>query len=300
MSPAPISDVLAGLTGADAVAPAQESFAAAAILAVRIACEATGRRRVLLSGSLHPATAAAIEAALGADGIDVEALSPDPLGLEDLAGRTGWDLAALVVQTPDPFGGLPALGLAASLCREDGTVPVALVADPALLTLCGPPDADLVVVGADSPSLGVSLPLGLIHGRAALAAAAKGLPAAPAAAAVETVFRTTLERLGAEGLAALARTADAAADRIAARLRRVRGVSVVSGERFATVALHLGDETDGVAVAERLLRLPNIAADPAGRLYPAWPELWPVLMLSVSGAIGDDVPDRLAAALAGG
>jgi glycine dehydrogenase subunit 1 len=53
-------------------------------------------------------------------------------------------------------------------------------------------------------------------------------------------------------------------------------------------------------VAERLLRLPNIAADPAGRLYPAWPELWPVLMLSVSGAIGDDVPDRLAAALAGG
>lgn len=298
MIPASGVSVLAGLTGVGPIAPAQDSAAAAAVLAVRIACAATGRRRVILSGSLHPATAAVIERALESDGVEVETLSPDPLGIEDLAGRTGWDLAALVVQTPDPFGGLHALGLAASLCREDGTVPVALVADPAALALVGPPDADLVVVEGRSPALGLSLPLGLIHGRAGLATVAEGLAGMPAAAGVEAEFHARLDRLGVEGVAERARAADEAADRVLARLRRVRGLSPVSGERFATVALHLGDETDAVAVAERLPHLDRVEPDPAGRLYPGWPELWPVLMLSLNGAIGDDVPDRLAAALA--
>jgi len=299
VSSAPFADPLSSLVGGMvSVAPAQESVAAAAVLAVRIACATTGRRRVILSGSLHPATAAAIETALAPDGIDVESLSPDPLGIEDLAGRTGWDLAALVVQTPDPFGGLRSFGLAASLCREDGTVPIAVVADPVSLGLGEPPDADLVVVEGCSPSLETAPPLGLIYGRAALAGPADGLPSLPAAAAVAAGFLAALDRLGPDGLAARAHQADAAADRIAARLRRVRGLSLVSGDRFAAVALHLGDDTDAEAVAQRLPGFAGMTALSAGRLYPGWPELWPVLLLATHGTIGEDDPDRLAAALA--
>ncbi|CCG40633.1 PLP-dependent aminotransferase family protein [Magnetospirillum molischianum] len=298
MSPAPAADPLSALIGGAAVAPAQNSVAEACVVAVRRACAVTGRRRVILSGSLHPVIAATVEAALGPDGIVVECLAPDPLGIEDLAGRTSWDLAALVVQTPDPFGGLHSFGLAASLCREDGTVPVAVVADPAMLALYGPPDADLVVVDGCIPWLEGRLPLGLIYGRAALSGWADDGLASPAPGATAEMVLTALARLGPDGLAIQARAADAAADRIAARLRRVRGLSVVSGERFASVVLYLGDESDAETVAQCLPRLSGIEAVPAARLYPGWPELWPVLMLAVTGPISDDVPDRLAAALA--
>lgn len=292
MRSAPGDDALAVLTGGVSVAAAQSDVVGACVLAVRRACDATGRRRVILSGSLHPATAAAIEAALAPLAIEIECLAPDPLGIEDLAGRTGWDLAALVVQSPDPFGTLRGFGLAASLCREDGTVPVAVIADPALLALGGPPDADLVVVGGHSPLLGVSLPLGLVYGRAALAEGSGETPVS--GAAVETLGAA----LAKDGLAARARAADDAAERIAARLRRVRGLSLVSGQRFATVALYLGEDKDAEAMVPCLPRLSGIEAVPAARLYPGWPELRPLLLLSVTGAIDDDAPDRLAAALA--
>jgi len=291
---APGDDLLSALTGGVAVAAAQSDSVAACILAVRRACTATGRRRVILSGSLHPATAAAIQAALGPEGIDIECLAPDPLGVEDLAGRTAWDLAALVVQTPDPFGGLRSFGLAASLCREDGTVPVAVIADPVLLALCGPPDADLVVVDGCAPRLGVSQPLGLIYGRAALVEGTAEFAQTQASRGAVEGLEAALAQ---EGLAVQARAADDAADRIAARLRRVRGVSVVSGDRFATVALYLGEDEDAEAAVHRLPLLSGIEASPAARLYPGWPELRPLLLLSVTGAIGDDAPDRLAAAL---
>lgn len=297
MRSAPGDDALSGLTGGVPAAAAQSDLAGACVLAVRRACAATGRRRVILSGSLHPATAAAILAALGPEGIEIERLAPDPLGVEDLAGRTARDLAALVVQTPDPFGGLRSFGLAASLCREDGTVPVAVIADPALLALSGPPDADLVAIDGCAPRLGLSQPLGLLYGRAALAGGGDDAAQSPA---LRAAAGTLSAALADEGLAVRARAARDAADRIAARMRRVRGRTVMSGERFATVALYLGDDGDAAAAARRLPRLSGIEAVPAARLYPGWPELRPLLLLSVTGAVGDDAPDRLAAVLAEG
>jgi len=289
---AAVDDPLRGLTGGVPVATGSD-LAEACILAVRRACEATGRRRVILSGSLHPAIAAAIEAAFTPLGIEIETLAPDPLGIEDLAGRTAWNLAALVLQTPDPFGGLHDFGLAASLCREDGTVPLAVIADPTLLAVAGPPDADLVVVGGDAPLLGVSQRLGRVYGHPAQAGEGNG--SAPAS---DAALAPLLAALAEADVAAKVDAATQAAERIAARLRRVPGLSLVSGQRFATVALYLGEDRDAEAVMPHLPRLSGVAAAAAGQLYPGWPELRPLLLLSVTGRVGDDVPERLAAALA--
>ena len=123
---------------------------AAAVAAAREAVAARGRPRLLLSGSLDPALAHAVVAAFPPLPGLVETLAPDPLLIEDLLGRLDEDFAAVLVQTPDPFGACRRLDALAAVCRVLGVALIVVVAEKLLIERDGPPPADRVVVAEDS------------------------------------------------------------------------------------------------------------------------------------------------------
>jgi len=256
-----LTSVLADLSQSHVAA----DLAAATIAAVALARTATGRHRLLLSGSLTPALAHAVTAAFPAGAQDIEVLAPDPLAIEDLFGRLDEDLAALVVQSPDPFGSCRRIETLAVLCREFEVPLVVVVADPRLLGRDGLPQADLVVVGSDSP-------------RFALVWSRPGFPGAASVSPGEVAgFKTG-------GLQASAAQVGDDTARLVARLRRMPGVRVVTRDPFATVAIHLGDER---RAEECLPSLPGLVATPLSRLYPGWPELEPVLALTLTAPLDE-------------
>ena len=263
-----LTGVLADLSQSHVAA----DLAAATIAAVALARTATGRHRLLLSGSLTPALTHAVTAAFPAGAQDIEVLAPDPLAIEDLFGRLDEDLAALVVQTPDPFGACRGFETLAVLCREFEVPLVVVVADPRLLGRDGLPQADLVVVGSDSPRFA------LVWSRPGFPGAASMAPEAVAAG-----FKTG-------GLQASAAQVGDDTARLVARLRRMPGVRVVTRDPFATVAIHLGDAR---RAEECLPSLPGLVATPLSRLYPGWPELEPVLALTLTAPLDETILARL-------
>jgi len=265
---------LAGFLAALAPASPAADLGAATAAAVHLARAATGRHRLLLSGSVAPSLASAVAASCAPGTVAIEALAPDPLAIEDLFGRLDDDLAALVVQSPDPFGACRPLETLAALCREFEVPLIVVVADPLLLGRDGPPPGDLVVIEG--------VPARLWRH-----------PGFRPAAAEDVVADAALPEPA--RLLADAERAAADTERLVSRLRQVRGVRVVTRAPFAAVAVHLGDERRAEDFAPDLA---GIAALPLARIYPGWPELDPVLRLSLTAPLDDATLDRLAGALA--
>ncbi|MBL8644709.1 MAG: glycine dehydrogenase, partial [Rhodospirillaceae bacterium] len=94
------------ITGMEVANASMYDGATACAEAAAMACRVTKRAKVLVSGGVHPHYRDVTATALRFMDLQTECLSPDPMGVEDLIGRVGADLACVIVQTPGFFGHL--------------------------------------------------------------------------------------------------------------------------------------------------------------------------------------------------
>ncbi|SDH81912.1 aminomethyl-transferring glycine dehydrogenase subunit GcvPA [Roseospirillum parvum] len=322
------------LTGLEVANASMYDGATACAEACAMACRVTRRKRVLLSGGLHPQWAEVVRTFLAHADVTVEDLPPDPLDMEDLIGRIGADLACVVVQNPDVFGHLKDLSPLASACREDGVLLVAAVAEPLSLGLITPPGemgADIVV--AEGQSLAGPLSFGG-PGVGLFAARQKFLRNMPGRLCGETVdadgrrgfvltlstreqhirrekatsnictnsglialaFSIHMSLLGESGLTELARLNHALAVETARRLEKLPGVKLLPGAFFNEFALKL--PCDAEPVVEALAEKGILAGIPGRRLWPTYDELHDVLLIAVTETTTEADRDALVEGLA--
>ena len=323
------------LTGMDVANASMYDGATACAEAAVMAARVTKRKKVILSGSLHPHFRSTTETTLKYTEIEAETLAPDPMGMEDLMGRIDSQTACVIVQNPGFFGGIKDLRPLADACHADGALLVVAVADPVSLGLIEPPGAmgaDIVV--AEGQSLGMGLQFGG-PGLGLFATRDKYVRQMPGRLAGQTVdadgkrgfvltlstreqhirrekatsnictnsglcalaFTMHLTLLGETGLGRLAELNHANAVRLEGKLKRIKGARVLSGSYFNEFALYLGDDKDAAAVVDALADKGILGGVPASRFYPDWPELRPILLLAATETNTEADMDALVAAL---
>jgi glycine dehydrogenase subunit 1 len=308
---------------------AATACAEAALMAVRV----TRRKKVLISGAVHPHYADVILTKTGFTGIVCERLAPDPMGIEDLMGRLDDTLACVVVQTPGFFGRLADFTALAAQCHVLGVLLVAAVAEPVSLGALKPPGemgADIVVV--DGSSLGMPLSFGG-PGVGLFATREKYMRSMPGRLVGETVdvdgrrgwvltlstreqhirrekatsnictnsglcalaFSIHLALLGEEGFAKLAQVNHKAAAALAQRLAAVKGAKPLSGPFFNEFAVMLN--RPAAPVVEALAKKGILGGVPVSRFYPQFPELENLLLVAATETDSDADIDALVVAL---
>lgn len=131
--------------------------AEAALMARRI----TRRKKVILSGGLHPQYAAVTRTNLELHNDQVHIAPPDPAGGEDIAAQIDDETSCVIVQSPDVFGNVRDLEPIAAAAREKGALLVAVVTEAisfGALKSPGEMGADIVV--AEGQSIGNPLGFG--------------------------------------------------------------------------------------------------------------------------------------------
>jgi glycine dehydrogenase subunit 1 len=130
------------------------AMAEAAILAYGL----NGRRKIAVSGAVHPHSREVLRTYCWSVGLEVEEL-PAPEGATNF-DAVGDDAACVIVQYPNFFGTIEDLAAARDAARRNGTLFI-VVADPTACALLKPPgefDAD-IVVGEGQP-LGIAMGFG--------------------------------------------------------------------------------------------------------------------------------------------
>jgi glycine dehydrogenase subunit 1 len=325
---------VAMITGMEVANASLYDCATACAEAAAMACRATRRNRVLLSGGLHPHYRAVTETTLQFTEVEIESLGPDPLGIEDILGRINEQTACVIVQNPGFFGSLRDYSVLASACHESGALLVVAVAEPMSLGLIMPPGAmgaDIVV--AEGQSIGNGLNFGG-PGLGLFATRDKLLRQMPGRLVGETTdsdgrrgwvltlstreqhirrekatsnictnsglcalaFTIHMTMLGEEGFAKLARLNHAKAVTLAQRLEKTKGVKLLSRSFFNEFALML--TKPATDVVEQLAQRGILAGVPAARFYPTYEELRNVLLVTATETNSDDDFDALATGLA--
>jgi glycine dehydrogenase subunit 1 len=317
------------LTGMEIANASMYDGATACAEAAAMACRITKRPHVLLSGNLHPHYRSVTATTLQYTGHDVEALAPDPIGVEDLMGRIDSDTACVVVQNPGFFGGIRDLAPLASFCHREGALLVVAVTEPVSLGLIQPPGAmgaDIVV--AEGQSLGVGLSFGG-PGLGLFATREKYLRQMPGRLAGQThdidgrrgwvltlstreqhirrekatsnictnsglcalAFSIHLTLLGETGLTRLAQVNHMNAVKLAAKLARVKGVRLQSQSFFNEFAITL--PRPAAEVVDILVQRKVLAGVPVSRFYPDFEELAPLLLVTATETTTEDDMDAL-------
>lgn len=313
------------LTGMDVANASMYDGATACAEAALMAGRVTKRKKVILSGSVHPHYRETTETALQYTDMEAECLAPDPLGFEDLLGRVDSRTAAVIVQNPGFFGGVRDLSQLAAICHEAGALLVVAVTEMVSLGLIAPPGAmgaDIVV--GEGQSLGMGLQFGG-PGLGLFATRDKFVRQMPGRLVGQTVdkdgkrgfvltlstreqhirrekatsnictnsglcalaFTMHLTLLGETGLTRLARLNHAQAVRLEMALKRVKGVRLIGNSYFNEFALYLGDDKEASAVVDALAAKGILGGVAASRFYPDWPELAPVLLLAATETNSD-------------
>jgi glycine dehydrogenase subunit 1 len=321
------------ITGMDVANASMYDGATATAEAAAMACRITKRKRILLSGSLHPHYRSVTATALQYSGLEVEALDPDPLDFEDLLGRIGPDIACVVVQNPGFFGRVKDLTALAAACHDEGALLVVAVCEPVSLGLIVPPGAmgaDIVV--AEGQSIGNGLNFGG-PGLGLFATAEKYLRQMPGRLVGQTVdvegrrgwvltlstreqhirrekatsnictnsglcalaFSIHLSLLGEDGFRRLAEINHAQAASLAEKLRRVKAVRVLDQTFFNEFAVVL--PKPAAPVVELLAERGILAGVPVSRFYPSYPELADLLLVTATEMTSESDMDQLVAAL---
>lgn len=130
--------------------------------AAMLAAGATGRREVLVAGSLHPFYRKVLDTYAGDRGYGVTEIGncDSLLDNDQLQARLHRNVAAVIVQTPNFFGTIEDIKTAADLTHSQGALLIA-AADPVSLGLLEPPGAlgaDIVL--GEGQSLGMPLSFG--------------------------------------------------------------------------------------------------------------------------------------------
>ena len=326
---------VAMLTGMDVANASMYDGATACAEAAVMACRVTKRSRVILSGGLHPHFRSTTQTVLRYTEMEADALSPDPMAMEDLMGRVDSTTACVIVQNPGFFGGIQDLRPLAAACHEEGALLVVAFADPVSLGLIQSPGAmgaDIVV--GEGQSLGVGMSFGG-PGLGLFATRDKFVRQMPGRLAGQTLdadgrrgfvltlstreqhirrekatsnictnsglcalaFSIHMTLLGETGLTRLAELNHTTALALEKRLKDIKGIKLLSRSYFNEFAIHLGDDVDAAKVVDMLAAKGVLGGVPASRFYPNYPELAPVLILAATETNTAADMDRLAITL---
>jgi len=151
---------VAHLTGMEVANASMYDGSTATAEAILMARRQTRRKKVLVSGGLHPQYRDVAKTYLGAeDGL--VCYSADPEGKDDFTKDIDKDTAAILVQTPDFYGNLHDIEALAKAAHENGALLIVVVTEILSLGLIEAPGAlgaDIVV--AEGQSLGNPLGFG--------------------------------------------------------------------------------------------------------------------------------------------
>lgn len=154
--------MISQLTGMEVANASLYEFASAAAEAVLMATSITGRRRVVIAGSVHPDTIAVLKSYTDQRGVDVAVIETASGVIEPAAlhAQLNDETAAVVVQSPNFYGCVERLDRIIPVIHEHGALAVVSV-DPVSCGLLKPPgffDADIVV--GEGQSLGIPMQYG--------------------------------------------------------------------------------------------------------------------------------------------
>jgi glycine dehydrogenase subunit 1 len=306
------------ITGMEVANASMYDGATACAEAVTMAARVTKRNKALLSGNLHPHYRDVTLTNAKFLDLEVEALPPDPVAVEDLIGRVGPDLACVVVQTPGFFGHLTDYAALAKACHAVGALFVVCVTEPVALGLITPPGhigADIVV--GEGQSLAGPMSFGG-PGVGLFATREKFLRQMPGRLAGETTdedgrrgyvltlstreqhirrekatsnictnsglialaFSVHMTLLGEAGFTNLAQLNHATAVSLAEKLEAIKGVKLLPTTFFNEFALKLPKPAAGVV--DELAAKGILGGVPASRFYPTYPELANVLLVAAT------------------
>jgi glycine cleavage system P protein (glycine dehydrogenase) subunit 1 len=315
------------LTGMEVANASLYDGATACAEAVMMANRATGRRKALLSGGLHPHYREVCETYARFVGFEVSV--EKPLGGEDLARFVDRDTSCVVVQNPDFFGEVRDYSGLAQICHDAGALLVVVVTEILSLGAVRPPgEMGADIVAAEGQSLGNALNYGGPHvglfatrdrlvrqmpgrlvGQTVDAAGRRGWVLTLStreqhirreratsnictnAGLCALAFTIHLALLGEAGLTRLARVNHAAAVALAERLAQVPGVRLVNRTFFNEFAVRL--PRPAAEVVELLAGKRILAGVPVSRLYPDNDAVADLLLVAATELTTTEDIDRL-------
>ena len=327
------------ITGMDVANASLYDGASATAEAAMMACRITKRRRIVLSGDLHPHYAEVTRTGARFLDLEIDGPAPDPKpgpdGGGDLARRIDQDTACVVVQNPGFFGHVRDYSALGEACHEAGALLVVAITEAVSLGAIKPPgEMGADIVAAEGQSLGNPLAFGGPH-VGLFAVREKYLRQMPGRLAGETV-----DVDGRRGWVLTLSTREQ-------HIRREKATSNIctnSGLSALAFSIHLAllgetgftrlarlNHACAVSLAARLAAIPGIellndtffneftlalpvaagplvealgargilAGLPVSRLYPGRAELENLLLVAVTETPSDEDMDRLVEALRG-
>ena len=321
------------LTGMEVANASLYDGSTATAEAVLMAQRLTKRPKAILSGGLHPHYSETVETVANLSGKVVRA-PVTPGRAEDIAAMIDSETACVVVQSPDVFGMIRDLKPVAEAAHAKGALLIAVVTEIMSLGLIEPPGhqgAD--IVAAEGQSIGNGLNFGGPY-VGLFATREKFLRQMPGRLCGETVdatgkrgyvltlstreqhirrdkatsnictnsglcclaFTIHLSLLGEEGLTRLARVNHATASKLADKLAKISGVSLVTSSFFNEFTIRLPKPAAGVVDA--LVAKNILAGVPVSRLLPHDESVRDLLIVAATETCTDEDCDAFAKALA--
>ena len=306
------------LTGMEVANASMYDGAHACVEGVLMANRLTKRRRVVVSGGIHPHYIDVVKTYGYLLGYESVLASPDPEGQEDLTNHIDERASCLVVQTPSVFGQVRDFSDLAETCHRRGVLLMVVITEIVSLGLLRSPGemgADIVV--AEGQSLGNTLSfggpyLGLFaarktylrqmpgrivgqtqdqHGRTGyvltMATREQHIRRERATSNICTnaglcalAFTIHLSLLGETGFKRLALLNHTQAVRLADMLSAIKGVSVINESFFNEFTVRLPCAAQ--PIVEKLLEYRVFGGIAVSRLLPNAPELNNLLLVAVT------------------
>src|ERR1700742_800998 len=303
--------------------------AEAVLMAQRIA----RRPKAILSGGLHPHYAETVETVANLSG-QVMRTPVTPGKAEDIAALIDDQTACVVVQSPDVFGLIRDLKPIAEAAHAKGALLIAVVTEAVSLGLLESPGAQGAdIVAAEGQSIGNGLNFGGPY-VGLFATREKFIRQMPGRLCGETVdaegrrgyvltlstreqhirrekatsnictnsglctlaFTIHLSLLGEEGFTRLARANHVRASALAARLEKVKGVSLVTPMFFNEFTIKL--PKPAASLVDKLAEKGVVAGVPASRLLPHEKDVRDLLIVAATETNTDEDCDAFVRALA--
>jgi len=321
------------LTGMDVANASMYDGATSCAEAVMMATRTRKRRRVVISGGLHPHYRETSVTYGKYTGLDIHALPADWQDSEDAGAAIDGETACVVVQYPDFFGRVRDYTALAGACHAAGALLVVVVTEVVSLGLLKPPgEMGADIVAGEGQSLGNAASFG---GPTVGLMAVRGsfLRQMPGRLAGQTMdvdgrrgfvltlstreqhirrekatsnictnsglcalaFTIHITLLGEQGLVRLAELNHSNTVELADRLAAVPGVDVLNDTFFNELTVRLPKPAAGVvdAMAERGV----LGGIPVSRLYPDNPDLRNLLLVAATELNSSDDMDALVATL---
>ncbi len=323
---------VAHLTGMEVANASMYDGSTAAAEAILMARRITRRKKIIVSGGLHPQYRDVLRTYLKDDeGLVCRPSNPD--GTAQIIGEVDELTAAIIVQTPDFYGHLHDINTLAEAAHEKGALLIVVVTEILALGIIEAPGAlgaDIVV--GEGQSLGNPLGFGGPY-VGLMATRQKFIRQIPGRLCGETVdaqgtrgfvltlstreqhirrekatsnictnaglcalaFSIHLSLLGELGLKKLARINHANACKLADALAGIAGVSVINQTFFNEFTIRLN--TEAQPVVQGLADKGILAGVPVSRLLPTEPEFNDLIVLAATELTSEEDIEALVSAL---